>query len=326
MTAPAREQAAVPERTLPTSPYPMFHLGKRQWGIVHKHAGPDRAWIRFADGTDHFAATEMLVSEAPLAPEREGGGLELRDWHLYAGREVTVVECREERCQMEAGERVRVIEWPEGYTPPTPPVAPVYEDGWVYFEDGPDKWRTNEFCQSERWYPSSPVWGFAGLYSARDIAKKGWKQVYPKPADQAEGAVREWDEADLAELFDEALNARPHLLFDFGYNRQVDWLVAIHDASGVGIKDAALLFSCQHHDREESVKEACEWLWSYLGKPVREVAGAGAAEFRYFIDTKNPDAFWRLSPDGKWEKRRYNGSWDHHPNLTEVTATGTPLA
>lgn len=77
----------------------------------------------------------------------------------------------------------------------------------------------------------------------------------------------------LFSVFDECLNYRPHLLLEVGYNRVVDWMVHIHDATGVGIKNAELIISTQSPDRDEAMAEAIQELRELLG-PASEQSHA----------------------------------------------------
>jgi hypothetical protein len=77
-------------------------------------------------------------------------------------------------------------------------------------------------------------------------------------------------ETDFFDLFDEALNAHPHLLIDIGFNRQVDWMIQIWDSTGVGIKAAPRVFCCQHRNRHVPLRKAAAWLSALLRGPEQK--------------------------------------------------------
>ena len=61
---------------------------------------------------------------------------------------------------------------------------------------------------------------------------------------------------EFFQIVDEALNRRPHLLFEIGYNRITDWMVHVYDATGVGIKAAPLVITIQCREWTEAMTEA----------------------------------------------------------------------
>lgn len=64
--------------------------------------------------------------------------------------------------------------------------------------------------------------------------------------------------------FEAALEERPYLLIEVGYNRVVDWMVTIWDASGCSIKDAPKVVSIQEGDRELACGMAYVALKDYM--------------------------------------------------------------
>lgn len=70
---------------------------------------------------------------------------------------------------------------------------------------------------------------------------------------------------DLLDAFDEALNVRPHLLFEIGYTRPTDWMVHIWDATDTGIKYAQKIISTQNVSRDEACREAAALLRAEFG-------------------------------------------------------------
>jgi hypothetical protein len=45
-------------------------------------------------------------------------------------------------------------------------------------------------------------------------------------------------------------------MIEVGYNRVVDWMITIWDATGVGIKKAEVIISAQSYDRDEAMVDA----------------------------------------------------------------------
>ncbi len=57
----------------------------------------------------------------------------------------------------------------------------------------------------------------------------------------------------LLAAFDDALNVRPHLVFEVGYTRVTDWMVHVWDSTGVGIGAAPKIVTAQAPDRDEAM-------------------------------------------------------------------------
>ena len=57
----------------------------------------------------------------------------------------------------------------------------------------------------------------------------------------------------LLAAFEDAINARPHLVFEVGYNRVTDWMVNVWDATGIGLGSAPKIITTQSHDRDEAM-------------------------------------------------------------------------
>jgi hypothetical protein len=62
--------------------------------------------------------------------------------------------------------------------------------------------------------------------------------------------------AALFEAFEVALNLKPHLLLEVGYNRVTGWMVHVYDAADVGIENAKKVFCVQQESRIAAMKEA----------------------------------------------------------------------
>lgn len=60
----------------------------------------------------------------------------------------------------------------------------------------------------------------------------------------------------LLAAFDDALNVRPHLVFEIGYTRVTDWMVHVWDSTGVGIWAAPKIIYTQSPDRDEALSLA----------------------------------------------------------------------
>jgi hypothetical protein len=88
---------------------------------------------------------------------------------------------------------------------------------------------------------------------------------------------RQTADAELLAVFDECLNVRPHLLIEIGYNRVMDWMVTVWDASGVGIAKAPKIISTQERNRDDAVREAAKQLREkFLTEPAKPTsAGDG---------------------------------------------------
>lgn len=69
---------------------------------------------------------------------------------------------------------------------------------------------------------------------------------------------------DFFELWDRALNVRPHLRLEVGYTRITDYCVIIHDNTGRPIGDAKHLFTTQNSDYKVAMAEAYVWLVNFL--------------------------------------------------------------
>lgn len=69
-------------------------------------------------------------------------------------------------------------------------------------------------------------------------------------------------EKELLELFDDAINKYPFLLFELGYTRVTDWMVHIwNKAGGVEVK----ILTTQAIEREDACEEAIIELKKFLG-------------------------------------------------------------
>ena len=69
---------------------------------------------------------------------------------------------------------------------------------------------------------------------------------------------------DFFDLFEKALNVRPHLLLEIGYTRVTDYCVIIHDSTGVGISNAKRILHFQGPDRRVVLAKAYVALNDFL--------------------------------------------------------------
>lgn len=71
---------------------------------------------------------------------------------------------------------------------------------------------------------------------------------------------------EFFELWDQALNVRPHMVLEVGYTRVTDYCVIIHDSTGVGIREAKKIISEQGCDRDLTIAKAYIKLSEYLSE------------------------------------------------------------
>lgn len=68
----------------------------------------------------------------------------------------------------------------------------------------------------------------------------------------------------LIEAFENAKDKIPHLVFEIGYTRTTGYMIHMWDSSGVGIKKAPKIFTCQDEDFEAIAIEAIEKIHKYV--------------------------------------------------------------